>query len=72
MPPLMIDVEIIWHIQVGLILVGHVASVYLAHKEALRLYQNQRTAFFSQVPMLVLMMVFTTFGLWILSLPISS
>lgn len=60
----------IWHTQVGLILLGHIISVYLAHLEALRLFSAQRRAIASQIPMLILMVVFTTVGLGILSLPI--
>ena len=69
--PLMIDIGTIWHIQVGLILAGHIASVWVAHVQALTLFHSPRRAALSQVPMLVLMMLFTAFGLWILSLPLS-
>jgi len=62
----------VWHTQVGLILFGHVVSVYLAHAEALRIFPGSRQALRSQLPMLVLMVVFTTVGLWILSLPIGA
>jgi hypothetical protein len=70
--PLMIDVGVIWHTQVALILAGHIASVYLAHVEALRVYRAPRRAAVSQLPLLVLMMIFTTFGLWILSMPLAT
>ena len=33
--PFLVDVNVIWHTQVALILLGHIASVYLAHVEAL-------------------------------------
>ena len=69
--PLMIDVEAVWHTQVALIVAGHIVSVYLAHVEALRTFSTPRRATLSQLPMLVLMVVFTTMGLWILSLPMS-
>lgn len=69
--PIRIDMNIVWHLQVGLILAGHIVSVALAHLEALRLFPDRRTATLSQLPMLLLMVGFTTFGLWILSLPIS-
>ena len=62
----------VWHIQVGLILVGHVVSVYLAHLQALRTFPNGRKALWSQFPMLVLMIALTSAGLWILSLPIGA
>ena len=69
--PFVVDVNVIWHTQVALILLGHIASVYLAHVEALRLFPSARRAALSQLPMLALMVLFTTFGLWILSLPLS-
>jgi len=69
--PFVVDVNVIWHTQVALILLGHIASVYLAHVEALRLFPTARRAALSQLPMLALMVLFTAFGLWILSLPLS-
>jgi hypothetical protein len=62
----------VWHIQVGLILLGHVVSVYLGHVQALRIFPKGRAAFWSQFPMLVLMIALTSVGLWILSLPIGA
>ena len=52
------------HIQVGLILLGHVVSVYLAHAQALRIFPEGRKALLSQFPMLVLMIALTSVGLW--------
>ena len=69
--PLMIDVEAIWHTQVALILIGHILGVYISHVEALRVFSGTRRAVLSQLPMLFLMIIFTTVGLWILSLPIA-
>lgn len=63
------DMNVVWHSQVGLILVGHIISVYLAHVQALQIFPDRRTALLSQLPMLVLMVGFTAAGLWILSLP---
>jgi hypothetical protein len=69
--PVMLDVGNIWLTQVALIVFGHIVSVYLAHVEALRIFSSPLRAAISQLPMLVLMMVFTNLGLWILSLPIA-
>jgi hypothetical protein len=69
--PMMLDVGNIWLTQVALIVFGHIVSVYLAHVEALRIFSSPVRAAISQLPMLVLMMVFTNLGLWILSLPIA-
>jgi len=70
--PITLQASTVWHTQVALIVVGHLISVYLAHAQALRVFPGSRKALRSQVPMLVLMMGFTTAGLWILSLPIAS
>lgn len=64
------DVGVVWHMQVGLIVAGHVASVYVAHLQALAWLRERRLAAVSQLPMLVLMVGFTVAGLWILSQPI--
>ena len=70
--PYMIDMNTLWHTQVGMIVAGHVASVWLAHREAARLFTTRSSATVSQLPMLVLMVLFTAFGLWILSVPLAS
>jgi hypothetical protein len=69
--PVILEAGTVWHSQVWLILFGHIVSVYLAHVEALRVFPTNRRAVMSQLPMLALMVLFTTIGLWILSLPIS-
>jgi hypothetical protein len=72
LPPVIPDPDFTWHMQVWLILAGHIVSVYLSHLEALKLFPSNRSAAKSQVPMLFLMVILTTAGLWILSLPIAS
>lgn len=64
------DPTTVWHAQVVLIVLGHVISVYLAHRVALCLFASRREALLSQLPMLALMLLFTTGGLWILSQPV--
>lgn len=70
--PILPDMGLVWHTQVGLIVFGHIVSVYLAHVEALRTFETPRRAMLSQLPMLGLMMVFTASGLWILAQPITN
>ncbi len=70
--PIIPNAGTVWHTQVGLIVFGHIVSVYLAHLQALRCFPSRRQALLSQLPMLLLMVLFTTFGLWILSQPIRS
>lgn len=66
------DASFVWNSQVILILMGHIISVYLSHLVALRVFPTQRQATLSQIPMLLLMVAYTTIGLWILSQPITS
>jgi len=66
-----LDVELVWHVQVWLILAGHIVSVYLAHLLAMTI-GGKRASLVGQLPMLVLMVLLTTLGLWILSLPIQA
>jgi len=70
--PIILLADRVWHTQVGLILFGHIVSVYLAHVQALKLFPRGRQGIWSQLPMLALMMVLTTIGLRILSLPIAA
>lgn len=65
------DAQLVWYIQVVLIVVGHMLSVYLAHVRALSFGQRARNAVVGQLPMLVLMVAYTMTSLWILSQPIS-
>jgi hypothetical protein len=63
---------VVWHTQVWLILAGHIISVYVAHVQALRVFPGRAQAVRSQLPMLLLMVILTSLGLWILSLPIAA
>ncbi len=65
-----VDAASIWYLSIGAIVAGHVIAVYLAHVMALRVYGDARTALRSQLPMLVLMVLYTMSSLWILSQPI--
>ncbi len=57
----------IWYVQVGALLLGHAAGLTLAHDRALVLYRDTRDAVRSQYWMLVVMVGFTSLGLWLLS-----
>jgi hypothetical protein len=59
--------NVVWYVQVGALLVGHVAGLALAHDRALSLYRGARDATRSQYWMLTVMVAFTCLGLWILS-----
>lgn len=70
--PILPDMALVWHSQVALILVGHILSVWVAHQVALRVWPTRMQATLSQIPILILMVAFTTFGLWILAQPLTA
>jgi hypothetical protein len=57
----------IWYIQVVALVVGHACGLALAHDRALSTYRSARAATRSQYWMLVVMIGFTSLGLWLLS-----
>jgi hypothetical protein len=56
-----------WYVQVGFVVLGHVAALVLAHDRALVLYGQARQAVRSQYWMLGIMVGFTTLALWLLA-----
>ena len=65
-----VNARMVWYTAVAAIVVGHMVAVYLAHIAAMRVYADTRRALRGQIPMLALMVGYTTFSLWILSQPI--
>ena len=65
-----INAKTVWYTAVVAIVLGHVLAVWIAHVQAVSLYRNKSHALRSQVPMLVLMVLYTMISLWILSQPI--
>jgi len=57
----------IWYVQVAALVTGHVCGLILAHDRAIALYRKPRDAVRSQYWMLVVMVGFTSLGLWLLS-----
>ena len=57
----------IWYVQVGVLVVGHVLGLALAHDRAVALWGSARTAVRTQYAMLALMVLYTCTGLWLLS-----
>jgi len=57
----------IWYVQVGALLAGHVIGLMLAHDRALVYWPDYRNATASQYWMLAVMVAFTCFGLYLLS-----
>ena len=59
-----------WYTAVTLIVAGHVLAVIVAHVEAARRFASHRAALVSQLPMLALMVAYTSLSLWIMAQPI--
>lgn len=59
----------VWNAQAAAIVAGHVLAVLAAHLLAFRLHEMPRAAALSQLPLTLLMVAYTVFGLWLLSTP---
>ena len=57
----------IWYTQVAALVIGHVAGLAVAHDRAVGIFRSPRMALWAQYPMLILMVIFTVGGLWVLS-----
>lgn len=58
--------NVIWYVQVTILVAGHVAGLVLAHDRAVALYKPP-VAIRTQYAMLALMVLYTVGGLWLLS-----
>ena len=65
-----VDAKFAWVVSVIAIVLGHVISVWVAHKISLRRTSNHKVAIRSQYPMLLLMVFYTAVSLWIIAQPI--
>ena len=63
------SVKIIWTTQVFMVVFGHVLSVLVLHRIALNLFKDQKLLIISQLPISLLMIMYTWFGLWLLATP---
>jgi hypothetical protein len=57
----------VWYVQVVALVLGHACGLTLAHDRALSTYRSARAGTRSQYWMLVVMIGFTSLGLWLLS-----
>ena len=63
------SVRVLWAVQGGLVAAGHVAAVVVGHAVAVSLHGGGRAAWLSQAPLSAVMVLYTWFGLWLLSTP---
>ena len=68
MPPL-VTLEGLWGIQVAMVVLGHVYSLWVTERTTRRLIPDRKQAFVSQLPMLAAMVLFSVFSLWLLKQP---
>lgn len=62
-------VSVIWKLQAAAVVAGHILAVCLAHFFALDRLGSGRSAILSQLPLALLMVGYTLFGLWLLATP---
>jgi hypothetical protein len=62
-----VSTNAIWYVQVGALVIGHVAGLVYAHDRAIALWTDAKAATRSQLAMLAVMVSFTCLGLWQLS-----
>jgi hypothetical protein len=59
--------NLVWYVQVSALVAGHVMGLVLAHDRAVSLFRSSRVAVATQYPMLMLMVLYTVGGMWLLS-----
>ncbi|HYW80378.1 MAG TPA: YHS domain-containing protein [Thermoguttaceae bacterium] len=67
-PPL-VSLDVLWILQIMLVLVGHVYSLWAAGRVSVNIFGDRKAALLSQLPMLVGMICFSVFSLWLLKQP---
>jgi ferredoxin len=67
----LVSMTTLWGIQVLLVLVGHVYSLWVSHDVAGILHDSGRAARASQIPMLGAMIAFSVMSLWLLKQPMT-
>ncbi|MCO5160551.1 MAG: hypothetical protein M9939_05415 [Mesorhizobium sp.] len=60
---------VLWNCQAAAIVGAHVLAVVLAHMQSEKLHGGSKAAVRSQIPLTILMVAYTVFGLWLLSTP---
>lgn len=62
-----VGATLVWYVQVGALVIGHVCGLTMAHDRAVAYWDDYRLASRSQLYMLAVMVGFTCFGLYLLS-----
>ena len=64
-----IDARITWYVAISAIVTGHVISVWLAHRVALREFATPRRAVIASIPLTMLMVIYTAISLSVIAEP---
>jgi hypothetical protein len=64
-----VDARTTWYVAIGAIVAGHVISIWLAHRVALREFGTPRKAVIASVPLTVLMLAYTALSLSVIAEP---
>ena len=65
----MVSLDVLWVLQILLVLVGHVYSLWAAQRVSVNFFNDRKAAFRSQLPMLVGMILLSVSSLWLLKQP---
>ncbi|MQG19139.1 MAG: hypothetical protein FI687_05130 [SAR202 cluster bacterium] len=65
-----INAKFAWFLSLFSIVIGHILSIFIAHKVAFNQLKNIHVVLKTQYPMLVLMVIYTATSLWIIAQPI--
>ncbi len=63
------SLETVWALQVVMIMTGHIFGIYVSHKQAHMMFKDRKTALKSQLPMIVMMVLFSVLSLWLIAQP---
>ena len=65
-----IDARLTWYIAISAIVAGHVISIWLAHRVALREFGTSRKAVIASIPLTLLMVAYTAISLSVIAEPL--
>lgn len=63
------SVRVIWLTQAGAVVIGHICAILLSHAISLQHFKSHAQATRSHLPLSVMMVGYTIFGLWLLAAP---
>jgi hypothetical protein len=63
------SVAVLWFAEAAIVVLGHILAVLVAHAQAVERFGGGRAAPASQLPLALLMIGYTAFGLWLLAAP---